>query len=132
MLELIDYYQPPVKHPAILEHPVTGEKIIYGSRGFTLGITNKSLDESASLLNEIFDFAETEQFIREVTWAMGDLIIWDNRFLVHSSGRKKAPTDNIHEAVQTEEETMMYRITLRDEFPLYANKEKEPAEAVSF
>jgi len=129
ILELIDYYQPPVSHPAVVVHPVTGEKIIYGSRGFTIAVENKTGDESNALLKEIFDFAETEQFIREVTWSMGDLIIWDNRFLVHSSGRAKAPTDNIHEEVKKEEETMMYRITMEDGYPLCASL-LQPAVAV--
>jgi taurine dioxygenase len=122
ILELIDYHAPPVRHPAVLVHPYTGEKILYGTRGFTVGVADRSLDESAALLREIFDFAETPRFIREIRWSMGDLIIWDNRFLAHSSGRKKAPTDNIHEEVRKEEETMMYRITLRDEFPLCASQ----------
>ncbi|WP_051313437.1 TauD/TfdA dioxygenase family protein [Sporocytophaga myxococcoides] len=122
MLEMIDFYAPPVNHPAILEHPYTKEKIVYATRGFTVGIKNKSLDDSQRILNEIFDFAETDQFIREVTWSLGDLIIWDNRFLAHCSGRKKAITENIHEDVKKEEETMMYRITLKDAFPLCASQ----------
>jgi len=130
ILELIDYYQPPVEHPAVLVHPVTGEKIVYGSPGFTVGVKNKSGDESNRLLKEIFDFADTSEFIREVTWKMGDLIIWDNRFLLHSSGRAKAPTDNIHEAVTKEEETMMYRITMEDGHPLSATEAIQTAIAV--
>jgi taurine dioxygenase len=43
---------------------------------------------------------------------MGDIIIWDNRFLAHSSGRNAGP----------EEETMMYRITLKDDYPLCAGQ----------
>jgi taurine dioxygenase len=121
ILELIDYYQPPVAHPAVLVHPVTGEKIVYGTRGFTISVKNKTGDESAYLLKEIFDLAESDAFVREVAWEMGDLIIWDNRFLQHSSGRAKAPTDNIHEAVKKEEETMMYRITMEDGHPLCAS-----------
>ena len=50
------------------------------------------------------------------------MIIWDNRFLAHSSGRKKAPTDDIHVEVSKEEETMMYRITLKDGLPLTEEK----------
>ena len=49
---------------------------------------------------------------REVRWSMGDIIIWDNRFLSHTSGRNSGP----------EEETMMYRITLRDDMPLCASQ----------
>jgi taurine dioxygenase len=51
---------------------------------------------------------------------MGDIIIWDNRFLSHTSGRNSG----------LEEETMMYRITLRDDYPLCASQTaKEPAAA---
>ncbi len=119
ILELIDQHTPPVQHPAVIEHPYTGEKVLYANRGFTIGIANRSLDEAASLLSEIFDFAETSRFIKEVYWAMGDIIIWDNRFLAHSSGRNEGP----------EEETMMYRITLRDGYPLCASQSTQAGAA---
>ena len=38
----------PSRHPGVIEHPYTKEKVIYGNRGFTIGIANRSLDESAS------------------------------------------------------------------------------------
>lgn len=117
ILQMIDAFAPPVRHPAVIEHPYTKEKVVYANRGFTLGIADRSLDESASLLKEIFDFAETDRFVREVRWSMGDIIIWDNRFLSHTSGRNSGP----------EEETMMYRITLRDDFPLCATQLPENA-----
>jgi taurine dioxygenase len=112
ILQTIDSVAPPVRHPAVIEHPYTGEKVLYANRGFTVGIADRSLDESASLLKAIFDFAETDRFVKEVRWSMGDVIIWDNRFLSHSSGRNSGP----------EEETMMYRITLRDDFSLCATQ----------
>jgi taurine dioxygenase len=112
ILQMIDSVAPPVLHPAVIEHPYTKEKILYANRGFTIGIANWSLDESTNLLREIFDFAETDRFIKEVRWSMGDIIIWDNRFLSHSSGRNAGP----------EEETMMYRITLKDDYPLCASQ----------
>jgi taurine dioxygenase len=111
ILALIDQATPPVTHPGVVEHPYTKGNLIYGNRGFTMGIANRSLDESAALLREIFDFAETDRFVREVEWSTGD-IIWDNRFLQHSSGRNLGP----------EEETMMYRITLQDGVPLCASQ----------
>lgn len=122
ILEMIDHRAPPVRHPAVVTHPHTGEKLVYGNRGFVVGIDGITIDESNAILRELFDFAESPRFVREVRWAMGDLIIWDNRFLSHSSGRAKAPTDNIHEEVKKEEETMMYRITLRDDYPLCASQ----------
>lgn len=108
ILQFIDMVAPPSRHPAVIEHPHTGEKVIYANRGFTIGIADRTLDESAQVLKEIFDFAETDRFVHEVRWSMGDIIIWDNRFLSHTSGRNSGP----------EEETMMHRITLCDAYPL--------------
>ena len=119
ILALIDQATPPMRHPGVIEHPFTKEKVIYGNRGFTIGIANRSLDESAALLREVFDFAETDRFVREVQWSMGDIIIWDNRFLQHGSGRNPGP----------EEETMMYRITLQDGMPLCASQMPKAAVA---
>jgi (R)-3-[(carboxymethyl)amino]fatty acid dioxygenase/decarboxylase len=119
LLQMIDAFAPPVRHPAVIEHPYTKEKVFYGNRGFTLGIADRSLDESATVLREIFDLAETDRFVKEVRWSMGDIIIWDNRFLSHTSGRNGGP----------EEETMMYRITLCDAFPLCASQMSPKAAA---
>ena len=119
ILEFIDAFAPPARHPAVIEHPYTKEKVLYANRGFTIGIADRSLDESASLLKEVFDLAETDRFVSEVRWSMGDIIIGDNRFLCHTSGRNSGP----------EEETMMYRITLRDDFPLCASQMAEKAAA---
>jgi taurine dioxygenase len=120
ILQLIDQATPPVTHPGVITHPYTGEKVIYGSRGFTIGIKDRSLDEQAALLAEIFDLAESPRFVREVQWSMGDIIIWDNRFMQHSSGRNPGP----------EQETMMYRITLKDGMPLCASQ-TVPAETAA-
>ncbi len=120
ILSMIDQAAPPVTHPGVIEHPYTREKVIYGSRGFTLDIENRPYEEANALINEIFDFAESDRFIREVQWSMGDIIVWDNRFLQHCSGRNPGP----------EEETMMYRITLQDGMPLCASQ-TEPQSAAA-
>jgi taurine dioxygenase len=119
MMQLIDAFAPPVRHPAVIEHPHTKEKVFYGNRGFTIGIADRTLDESKKLLEEIFDFAESDRFVHEVRWSMGDIIIWDNRFLSHTSGRNDGP----------EEETMMHRITLKDAYPLCASQMTQQAAA---
>jgi len=112
ILEAIDTFAPPMRHPAVIEHPYTKEKVLYANSGFTIGIADRSLDDSAALLREVFAFAESEHFVREVHWTMGDIIIWDNRFLCHTAGRNSGP----------EEETMMHRITLQDSYPLCASQ----------
>jgi taurine dioxygenase len=111
ILQAIDAFAPPVRHPAVISHPYTGEKILYANSGFTIGIADRPTDDATRLLREIFALAESDHFVREVQWSMGDIIIWDNRFLSHTSGRNSGP----------EEETMMYRITLQDGLPLGAD-----------
>ena len=54
ILQAIDAFAPPVRHPAVIEHPYTREKVLYANSGFTIGIADRSLDESAALLREIF------------------------------------------------------------------------------
>jgi taurine dioxygenase len=112
ILQAVDAAAPPVCHPAVIEHPYTGEKVLYANRGYTIGIADGSLDESAQVLKAIFDFAESDRFIKEVRWYLDDVIIWDNRFLTHIAAVNSGP----------EAETMMYRITLRDDFPLCASQ----------
>jgi taurine dioxygenase len=101
-----------VFHPAVITHPHTGERGLYANRGFTIAVADRSLDESATLLGEVFDFAEQPRFVKEVRWSMGDVIIWDNRFLQHTSGRNSG----------AEEPTMMFRITGSDAYPLCASQ----------
>jgi taurine dioxygenase len=124
LLAMIDHHAPPVEHPALITHPHTRERIVYGSRGFVIGVAGAGASDSERILDALFDFAESPRFVREVEWHVGDLIVWDNRSLQHSSGRKRAPAERIHDALTTEEKTMMFRITLRDQYPLY---EKEAA-----
>ena len=112
VMQWIDGFAPPATHPAVVTHPATGEAILYANRGFTLGIANRPQEESTTLLQALFDFSESSRFVREVCWEMGDIIIWDNRFLAHRSGRNDGP----------EEPTVMHRISLRDDYPLCASQ----------
>jgi taurine dioxygenase len=106
ILQAIDAAVPPVRHPAVIEHPYTREKVLYANRGFTIGVADRSLDESASLLQSIFDFAESDRFVREVRWSLGDIIVWDNRCTSH------ARTD-----FSDKERRLMKRVTIGDTVP---------------
>lgn len=70
-------------HPAIITHPDTGKKALYVSRLMTQQISGMSVEESRKLLDEIFDDVERPEFIYEHKWLKGDLVIWDNRCVLH-------------------------------------------------
>ncbi len=118
ILRMIDDYAPPVSHPAVIEHPVTGERVLYGSRGFSVGIDGVPAGQAEDLLKVVFDFAEQPRFVRKVFWELGDIIVWDNRFLIHRSGRAENVNGDVRDTAAKEEQTMMFRITLGDGYPL--------------
>lgn len=109
--QLIDYMNeivPLVEHPAVITHPVTGEQILYISSGFTMKIKGMRHEESQEALRALFDFVEKEEHIYTHHWDKGDLIIWDNRPLLHKSS--KLPAGELSKS---------YRIGIYDNLPFY-------------
>lgn len=103
---------PPQAHPAIIEHPITGEKLLYVSRGFTTGLEGLSHEVSGSTLEAIFDFMEQERFVVEQRWEKGDVILWDNRQLLHMAS-----------TVEPGQSSTSYRIGIYDHVPFYVGLE---------
>lgn len=120
ILQQIHTIQPPVVHPAVITHPVTGGKVLYGSSGFTVGIEGMGTDEANAFLAEVFSFCEQPRFITEFQWALGDVIIWDNRFLSHKAGIRADSNGSPNGSPAAEEDTLVYRITIQDGFALSA------------
>ncbi len=71
-------------HPLVCTHPVTGKKALYVNRLMTEYIVGMPREESNMLLESLFDHQEQAQFIYEHRWTRGDLVIWDNRCMLHA------------------------------------------------
>jgi taurine dioxygenase len=71
-------------HPMICTHPVTKKKALYVNRLMTESIVGLSGQESDDLLNLLFDHQENKKFLYEHIWSLGDLLIWDNRCVLHA------------------------------------------------
>ena len=73
---------PPVKHPLVRRHPITGERGIYiGSH--LASIEGMPADQSRALIDELQAHATRDEAIYTHHWRTGDLVIWDNRFVLH-------------------------------------------------
>ena len=71
-------------HPAFRTHEDTGRKAVYVNRLMSVGIEGMPDEESAPLLNAVFDHAEKKEFVYEHVWRLGDLLLWDNRCSSHA------------------------------------------------
>ena len=73
---------PPVIHAVVKTHPDTGKKALYlGQR--IRGFVGFSEEESAPILKFLNDHATASEFVFRHRWSVGDLVMWDNRCLLH-------------------------------------------------
>jgi len=68
-------------HPIVIEHPVSGEPALYLGRRLNAYVIGLELADSERLLDEVWSFVDTE--IYRHRWALGDLVLWDNRTTMH-------------------------------------------------
>jgi taurine dioxygenase len=69
--------------PLVRTHPETLEKALYLSPRFTIGIQGLSEEEADSLLDELFAHQIRPEFLYRHKWQDGDLVMWDNRSVIH-------------------------------------------------
>jgi alpha-ketoglutarate-dependent 2,4-dichlorophenoxyacetate dioxygenase len=72
----------PVQQAVVRTHPATGRKNLYlGSHAFRiLGMPDEA---GRALLGELVEFATQPQFVWRHEWRPKDLVIWDNRRVLH-------------------------------------------------
>jgi alpha-ketoglutarate-dependent taurine dioxygenase len=73
---------PPVEHPLVRTHPETGEKSLYLGM-YAAEIQGLANDDSKALLERLSAHATEERFIFTQKWQPHDLVLWDNRCLMH-------------------------------------------------
>jgi taurine dioxygenase len=74
---------PGAKHPAIRTHPATGGKALYLGRRLNGYLEGYSVEESEKLLDRLWAHCAKPDFSWTHKWAVGDLLIWDNRCAIH-------------------------------------------------
>ena len=73
---------PPVLQAVVRTHPATGRKSLYlGSHASY--IIGRPVEEGRALLRDLLDFATQRQFVYRHAWRRHDLVMWDNRCVLH-------------------------------------------------
>jgi len=74
--------RPPAVHPLVHTRPGSGRKSLYIA-SHAVRIVGWPDDEGRALLDELTVHATQPQFVYRHTWAVGDLVIWDNLATMH-------------------------------------------------
>jgi taurine dioxygenase len=70
-------------HPLVCVHPETGRQHLYLGRRRNAWLEGLALDESDALLDRIWELATAEALTWRHRWRIGDLVLWDNRCVMH-------------------------------------------------
>jgi len=74
---------PGMPHPIVRTHGESGRKALYLGGRRKPWIIGLPLDESEDLLNKIWEHVIQERFVWGQVWEMGDMVMWDNRCVMH-------------------------------------------------
>ena len=72
-----------VDHPVVRTHPETGRKALYVTEAFVKEIKGLDFKVSQEILKKLYQHASFEDYIYRHKWTVGDLVVWDNRCVLH-------------------------------------------------
>lgn len=74
---------PPLSHPVVRTHPVSGRKALFVNEGFTTRINELEAAESEAILKWLFAHGTRPEFTLRWRWQANDVAMWDNRVTQH-------------------------------------------------
>lgn len=99
---------PPLSHPVIRTHPVSGRKGLFVNQGFTTRINELSPRESDTILALLFNHISRPEFTIRWQWQANDVAFWDNRITQHYAVDDYRPQRRV-----------MHRATILGDVPVY-------------
>lgn len=70
-------------HPVVIRHPISGRRSLYVNPGFTVRFDGWTAEESAPLLQMLYQHAQRPEHCYRFPWANGSVAFWDNRATWH-------------------------------------------------
>lgn len=101
---------PDVIHPLVRTHPVTGRNGFYLGFGDVRAVSGMEQDAGLELIKRLADLTTQPQRVYRHTWQVGDVVIWDNRGMLHAA----TPYD------KDNDRRLVWRISVQGERPFQA------------
>jgi alpha-ketoglutarate-dependent 2,4-dichlorophenoxyacetate dioxygenase len=76
----------PVPHRLVITHPKTGRKSLYLSSHIG-GIVGWPVPEARAFIRDLTEHATQRRFVYSHKWKVGDMVMWDNRMVMHRATR---------------------------------------------
>ncbi|HEX3952805.1 MAG TPA: TauD/TfdA family dioxygenase [Stellaceae bacterium] len=95
-------------HPLVRTHPDTGRKSLYIGNHST-HVVGLAKAEGTALLAELLAHATQRRFVYTHRWRLGDLVMWDNRCLLH----RVVPDDSMRR-----HRRILYRSVVKGSIPI--------------
>ncbi len=73
---------PPVRHPLVRTNPANGRRSLFLG-AHASHVEGLPLDEGRALLKTLLDHVTRSEFCYRHEWQEGDLVVWDNRCVLH-------------------------------------------------
>jgi len=86
--------KPPVSHPVVMIHPLSGRKVLYANPGYTVRIDGLPAAESDELLAFLFEHQTRPEFRYAHHWTENDLLVWDNIRTLHNAVADYGPDEH--------------------------------------
>ncbi len=99
---------PPERQPLVRVHPVTGSKSLYVCPAVISHVEGMDQAESEALLETLITHATQPRYVYSHRWRKGDLVMWDNRAVLHTASLFD----------HTRYQRLMYRTTVAGNAPL--------------
>ena len=86
--------KPPVSHPVVLTHPISGRKALYANPGYAMRINELPEAQSDRLLEFLFAHQTQDKYRYLFQWQAGDVLVWDNLRTIHQAVADYGPNEH--------------------------------------
>lgn len=88
---------PPVEHPLVRTHPVSGARALYACRAFTSHVVGLDPQASDELLRRLYAEANVPEYQCRFRWRKNSVALWDNRTAQHYASNDYWPQRRVME-----------------------------------